>query len=320
MIFPADTLPVPPRFTGNAVRIVLSFLVVAGLLAIAYFAIAVRVMAQRSAARTGANVVLADSGGPAAVDDVLVPWPRFPGCMATAPGSMMINGVRTISEEWEITASAVEVIDFLKEQMCARGWADCTEESYGLRPELRSVGGARDGLQNENYVNAYSRTIDSCLAMRDSKRFMQATLEPGTAKGRIRVSLFSAETSSFDKFAGNLALSLGGVGTDGSRATTAEFNERSGGLTYDTRLVNSELDPDAAVGGMMEQLTADRWKTVLLCGPGGDSEGGRWALFRKGSEYAYLTVAAEEDGNGSSAILTKVTGGAATSGSGAGLQ
>ncbi len=292
------------RFARVAVRLLLSLLVIAGILAVVYLAFALRAMVARGPARVSGNVQQGGSGDRSPAEDCAIPWPRFPGCQATEPSEMTINGVRTVSEEWEICAGGAEVLSFLKEQMGARGWVDCTEAIYGLDPE--SVGRTATGLQDKDYIETYEQTIDSCLAMRDRTRFMQATLEPGTARGWIRASLFMAETPSYDIFSRDLAMSLGSVSEPGDSAGGASFVEESHGSTYDTRVLNSVMDTDALVDEFVKNLSSDSWRVVLVAPGDVDGRSARCALFQKDRNYAYLTVTAGEGGGGSSAVLTTV--------------
>lgn len=295
------------RFAGRAIRVLLSFMVVAGLLAVVYLAAVARAMMERSSDSARANVTIAGNSQPDASAEAEVPWPRFPGCQVSAPSAMTINGVLTIGEVWETTASAAEILDFLRDQMEARGWVDCTEETYGLNPEFRSHGDGRKGLLNEDYVKVYAATIDSCLVLRDRSRFMQVSLEPGAERGRISVSLFAAETSSYEAFSQGLALSLGGVPTCGGRDNVAEFSEKGRGHTYSTRLVNSRQDRVTAASEMIEALKAENWQAVVVSLSQTGEQGSSLALFQRGNEYAYLTVTEAEDGKGSCSLLTEAT-------------
>ncbi|MEI6217369.1 MAG: hypothetical protein WCP86_00565 [bacterium] len=295
-----------PRFAGGAVRVILSFLVVAGVLTVVYLAAVVRVVIEKSYDITRENVAISGTRKPRSSGDVeKTPWPQFPGCQVSIPSAMMINGVRTIGEQWVTSASAAEILGFLKEQMEARGWVDFTEEAYGLNPEFRSQDG-RKGLLSEDYVKTYAATIDSCLVMRDRSRFMQVSLEPGEERGRIRASLFAAETPFYEAFSRGLALSLGGVSPFGIDSV-AEFSEKSSGHAYNTRLVNSRMDRAAAASEMIERLKAQKWMAVVVSLPQTEEQGNSLALFQRGDEYAYLTVMAAEDGNGSLALLTEAT-------------
>jgi len=287
--------------------VLLSFLVVAGLLTVVYLAAVARVVMARSSDSARENVAIAGAHTSGPSGDVPAPWPRFPGCQASGASAMTINGVRTIGEEWEVSASAAEILDFLRDQMEARGWVDCTEEMYGLNPEFRNQGDGRNGLLSEDYVKVYAATTDSCLVMRDRSRFMQVSLEPGAGRGRITVSLFAAETPSYEAFSQGLALSLGGVPLFGGRDRVAEFSETSGGQTYNTRLVNSRQNCTTVAGEMIERMKADKWQGVVMSLPQAGEQGSSVALFHRGDEYAYLTVTPADDGNGSCSLLTQAT-------------
>ncbi|MEI6810002.1 MAG: hypothetical protein WCN95_14890, partial [bacterium] len=224
-------------------RLIISLLVIAGLLTVVYLAVIARVMMVKSAGLAGENAAIAGGrNSNRSTEDVDTPWPHFPGCQPSSPIAMTINGIRTVGEEWNTSASAAEILDFLKEQMTARGWHDVTEEQYGLKPVFRADGDVRSGLQNEDYVRAYSETVESCLVMRDRSRFMQVSLEPGEERGRIKVSLFVAETHSYEAFSQGLASSLGSGSFAVKGDRVAEFSEKSAGNSYNTRMISSGQD------------------------------------------------------------------------------
>lgn len=306
---PAIGPPARPGFGGQAIRLVLSFFIVAGMLTIVYLAVIARVFMEKSSGLARENVVLAGDRGSShgGWEEVEAPWPRYPGCRPSAPRAMTINGVRTTSEDWDTSSSAAEVLGFLKEQMEARGWHDCTEEAYGLQPERRPTGEEQKGLQNQDYISVYSATVDSCLVMRDRSRFMQVSLEPGDGRGRIRVSLFAAETPTYEEFSQRLAWSLGGGPGRAGGDRVAEFSERSGLNSYNTRMISSDLDPEPAARGMIEEMRAGKWQTVAMSMQLGRDGECCWAVLQRGRQYAYLAVAAGDGGHGSSAMITEAT-------------
>lgn len=305
---PGNIAPLPGRFAGRVVRLILSLLVVAGLLTVVYLAVIARVMMAKSAGLARENVAIAGGRNSNRItEDVDTPWPHFPGCQPSSPSAMTINGIRTVGEEWNTSASAAEILDFLKEQMSVRGWLDVTEERYGLKPDFRAQGEGRNGLQNEDYIKAYAATVESCLVMRNRSRFMQVSLEPGEEKGRIRVSLFVAETSSYEAFSQGLASSLGSSSFFVKGDRIAEFSEKSYGSSYNTRMINSGQDSETAAREMIAKLKVDKWQTVAVSIPQTGESEKCWAVFQRGNRYAYLVVNAAEEGRGSSSVLTEVT-------------
>ena len=138
-------------------------------------------------------------------------WPHFPGSDNAIVHQMRINGVETISEDWQTTALACDVVAYYRGQMLARGWRETTEENFQLQPESRSAGIGKNGVQNPEYLKKYESIMNSSLVLNRGEWCIQVVAvasEKGVKHTDVRV--FAADTP----YINDLGLSLVSGGMD----------------------------------------------------------------------------------------------------------
>jgi len=295
-------------FAGRAARVLFTLLVLAGVMVLLKGMSTIKDVMGRNAGDAGKNTAMSAARNHVLNRKVASFFPRFPGCTVSQSRAMELNGVETISEEWETTASSAEILDFLKAQLGARGWVDTTEDSFGLSPELRGAGDGGNSLQDPKYLKIYAETIESCLVMQNGSWCMQATLQHGrTASGRIALVLFAAKTPSFSLFAEQLALSIAQPDEPGQKDGVMEVSERSGSNLFHTRVINSRNSPDSAMLEIAGMLADERWSSVFVSAKQDGAVESQYTLLRRGEQFAYLTVSPSENGRGSHAVFTEVS-------------
>jgi hypothetical protein len=234
-------------------------------------------------------------------------WPHFPGGGEGVFHRMKINGVDTISEDWQTGAPAADVIGYYREQMLARGWRDATEEDYQLQPETRGPGIGINGLQNPDYVQNYGAMMESSVILNRGQWSLQVMAVPGE-KGirQTNVRVFAAETPSIKDFylsVGAGAFENGGAGApDGAIDTVQE----SGGQRCHTTVAVRNEEPRRVFSDMLRTYEENKWKYTIFH-PVQQGRTGYYALLVKGESYAALSVRALAEGASSSVTLTEVS-------------
>ena len=234
-------------------------------------------------------------------------WPHFPGSLGSAVHRMAINGVDTISEDWQTSAAGANVIAYYRDQMLARGWQDETEEHLKLQPNNRSDGLANSGLQNPEYVKKYGSLMDSSLIMYRapwSLQVMAAPSEQGIRQTSVRI--FAATTTSIEDFClsiGEEAFKVDGLGrADGSIDTVQE----SGGQRCHTTIAMKNEEPVRLFNEKLKEYHDKDWR-VMVFNPTQQRPSVYCAWFVKGRSYAAMSVKAMPQNHGSTVTLTEVT-------------
>lgn len=234
-------------------------------------------------------------------------WPQFPGSARSTVHRMTLNGVATISEDWQTSAAAVDVIAYYKEQMLARGWREVTEETYQLQPESRGAGMDNHGLQNPKYVEKYVAMMNTSLVLNRapwSLQILTAPSEKGIRQTAVRV--FAAATPSIKEFClsiGEEAFKADNVGSANGAIDTVQ---ESGGQRCHTTLAIKNEEPGQIFNEMLKEYHGKNWRCLTFH----SASQGRPSYFAwlvNGQSYAALSVRALPKGNSSSVTFTEVT-------------
>jgi hypothetical protein len=219
-------------------------------------------------------------------------WPEFPRDDGTVRHSAEINGVQTITEQWNTRASSAEVLSYYREQMQARGWQDVTEETYGLQPELREAGTTEDGLQNPRYIESYREVMNSNLEMRKGDWSIHVSAESSPDReDLLSVKIYAAATPSIKSLWDNMASTLTATGSDGNQAKPFEAVQHAGGQRYHTTISNKAQSPGQAYQDAVADLRAKGWIPMLTIPPTADRPA-QVAWMARGGQYAILVVRA----------------------------
>jgi len=237
-----------------------------------------------------------------------LPWPHFPRNTDASVYEMTLNGVRIISETWGTGAPAQDVLAYYREQMSARDWADVTEETYDLKPELHDLGSDGEGLQDPLYLENYRRIMESSLVLSRGTWTLQIGIQPaGTVPGQNEVKLLAAETPSIRGFSIDLAAAFVKGGEPGEEAgRPVDIVDQRGGERYHTSIATVDEAPARAFQEALAGLGTKGWQRVVLLN-GLQAKSGYFTWLVNGRDYASLSVKALADGGGSSVSLTEVT-------------
>jgi len=240
---------------------------------------------------------------PASSASVVHPfWPEFPRNSTEKLQSAVINGVQILTEEWESSAAASDILSFYHEQMIARGWQDVTEDAYGIQPESHE---AANASQDERYVSNYRKIMDSKLVVTRGDWSMHLSAEPDKVDFRkTAVKIYAAETSSIMDFFAGMESALAKNPRQSDHPLDAV--QQSGGERYHTTIVAKNETPAQAFQEALAKVGTQGWRPVMLL-PKQQTQSGYFAWLVRGKDYAALSVKASPQGQGSSVTLTEVT-------------
>jgi len=239
---------------------------------------------------------------------VQTPWPHFPRSAPSNARRSTINGVDVVSEDWECLASPLAVLGYYREQMLARGWRDVTEETYGLRPELRNLRDDGASLQDSRYLETYRSVMDSKLVLSRGDWSMHVMTEPAkTLNNGISVRLYAASTPSVADYAGKLlsAVSPGDEKPD-KASRSLDAVQHSGGNRYHTTITPKSQPPTEAFQEALNRLRAQDWQ-LALTSPAQPTRGVHFAWLVRGQEYAVVSAKAAPTGEGAVVSVIEVT-------------
>ncbi len=239
---------------------------------------------------------------PAASTSVVHPfWPEFPRNSTEKLQSAVINGVQILTEEWESSAAASDILLYYREQMIARGWQDVTEETYSLQPELL---GTTNGLQDERYIANFRTIMDSKLMLKRGQWSLHISTEPAKGFGQITVKFYAAATPSIENFF--MGMSSGLVPNKGADGKPIDVVQENGSDHYHTTIVTKSGTPTQAFQEALAKVGTQGWRPVLFL-PKQQTQSGYFAWLVRGKDYAALSVRALPQGKSSSVTLTEVT-------------
>lgn len=234
-------------------------------------------------------------------------WPRFPGSTPSRPHTMTIEGITVTTENWESTASAVEIVDYFRRQMTARGWLDVTEESFGIAPERRRLAGGDKSLQDPEYVELYRDTIESRLVMTRGDWSFRMDIEPGSVQWNRAARITGASTPRIEQFSEEVvaAMSGDGAGADSEGSVTA--SEQIGSSLFDTTITRDPREPAGAFAVRLTELQRDNWRAMFVSSGRGRGTSEHFALLERDGKHGYLIVSPLAEGTGASVLFTQVT-------------
>jgi hypothetical protein len=211
-----------------------------------------------------------------------------------------------ISQAWETTAPAKDVIAYYREQMTARGWQDVTEETYKFQPELRYPGIGKNSLQDQRYLKEYSETLDSNLVLRRGDWSIQVTTARNEGKlAQTAVRIFAAATPSIEDFVATLTSDFASGSDTAQRGRPLEMEQESGGQRYHTTIVAKAAPLAEAFEEKLAALSSQHWQPVTVP-PRPGARPGYFAWLVRGGQYAILSVTALPQGAGSSVTFMEV--------------
>jgi hypothetical protein len=232
-------------------------------------------------------------------------WPEFPHTGGRNTQGVVINGVATLTEDWETEASAAEVLSYYRDQMTARGWKDTTEETYGLQPEALDMGAIESGPRGQEFATDYARIMDSTLVFSRQGRTVQISAQPAQKNaGGTLVKIFAAETSSIRDFFNGMETAF--VPNAGQARRPMDAVQHDAGATYHTTIVTSDEPPARAFEEKLATLVSQRWQRATIPSKPGTRPGfSAWLM--RGSQYAILSASPSSQGGGSSVTFMEVT-------------
>lgn len=235
-------------------------------------------------------------------------WPHLPGCFNKVAHQMTINGVDTVSEDWQISLPRADVISYYREQMEARGWRDTTEEDCKLQPESRNVGLGNDGVQNPGFVEKYASTMDSTLILKRSPWSIQILAVPSD-KGSIHqtsVRMFAAATPSIKEFCLSIGAEAFKASNSGSLDGSIDTVQESSGQRCYTKIAVKKEAADVLFNQILKEYHDKDWHSMILRS-GQPGQPGYFAWLMKGKAYAALAVKPLPTGKNSSITITEIT-------------
>jgi hypothetical protein len=219
-----------------------------------------------------------------------VHWPKYPGARGHPVTGMSLNGVPTLCEDWEATASAQDILDYYRGQMAARGWSDVTD-TYLIRADGNEA--AWDRLEYPEAMEEYVAKMDNTLTLRREDWTLHLVAGPGSRPWKSAVRILAAQT--LDIQAVMQTLREGG-------AFVAEENLADG--TYRTTLVRSRLDATAAIDARMKEMGVSQWRriesprlsprTMVAMGSTPDESARVYAVARDGRDPNTLDIVTTE--------------------------
>jgi len=227
---------------------------------------------------------------PATSSPVEVFWPAFLRSSPRNARQCVMNGISVLNEDWQCPSTSLDVLDYYRSQMTARGWQDVTEETYGLSPELTA-----GKVQDAKYVENYRKVTSTNLVLRRHSWTMHVIAEPlpGPMPQTV-VKVVAAETASI----ADLALP--------QTERQLDVVERKGNEQYHTTLQHSPSPLDEAFQQALADQQARGWQ-LMLSVPARPGQTQRFAWLAKGSQYAALVARPSPDQQGSAVLLTEVT-------------
>jgi hypothetical protein len=228
-------------------------------------------------------------------------WPEFPHSDAGDFQSAVINGVQTMTDQWQCNASSDEVLSYYRDQMAGRGWQDVTKETYSLQPELL---GTTNGLQNERYIANFRNIMDSKLMLKRGQWSLHISTEPAKGFGQITVKFYAASTPSTGNFFQQMASSV--VGNKGQAGRPLDVVQENGSEHYHTTIATKSESPAQAFQAALTDLGSQGWRLALFL-PKQQTQSGHFAWLVRGNQYAVLSVTALPQGAGSSVTFMEVS-------------
>jgi hypothetical protein len=234
-------------------------------------------------------------------------WPQFPGADGSRLDRMTINGVETIGQEWQTSASPSDVIEYYREQMVARGWQDATEAATNLQPEQRGPGTGVFGVQNSKFVSDYIQITGTSLVLTRGNWSLQVDVVPSeTGIRQSDVRMLAAATPDLETF----LLSIGESAFDPEplrpgTGTVDTVVERNGQRCHSILAVRND-DPGRVFADMVQSYRDRSWSCVQTFPANGERDS-YFALLTHGRSYAALSVRPLAEGSKAAIAVTEMS-------------
>jgi hypothetical protein len=227
-------------------------------------------------------------------------WPEFPH---TDPGyfqTLVVNGIRVMTEEWDCENSPGEILSYYRDQMTARGWQDITEQAYNLQPNSQSTA---VNLQSEKYIAVYRQIMDSTLVFSHDGWSLRVSTAPSQKNiGKMTVKFFAAMTPYTGSSFPQTPFDLGNKQSD----KPLDILQDSATEHYHTTIATKNEPVDTAFQEKFAELSSQGWQTVISL-PKKQTPFGYFIWLVRGKQYAALSVAAMPQGQGTTVTFTEVT-------------
>ena len=231
-------------------------------------------------------------------------WPEFPHSDAGNLQSTVINGVQTITEEWQCNASPEEVLSYYRDQMTARGWQDATEKTYNSDSQLSGLGALENLPEGQESLKKYRAAVNSNLMLTKDEWSLRISTEPANGLGQIAVKFCAAATPSMENFF--MGMSSGLAANKGADGKPIDVVQENGSEHHHTTIVTKAETPAQAIQEALAKLVAQGWRPVMAL-PKEKTPSGYFIWLERGKQYAALSVNASPGGKSSSVTFTEVT-------------
>ena len=231
-------------------------------------------------------------------------WPEFPHSDAGNLESTVINGVQTITEEWQCNASPGDVLSYYRDQMTARGWQDATEKTYGGESRLSELGAVENLPEGQESLKKFRAALDSNLTLKKGDWSLHLSIEPANGLGQITVKFYAVATPSLENFF--MGLSSGLVANKRTDGKPMDVVQESGNEHYHTTIAAKSESPAQAFQEALTKLVAQGWRPVMAL-PKEKTPSGYFVWLARGKQYAALSVNASPESKSSSVTFTEVT-------------
>ncbi len=287
---------------GVVVKVALSGAALAAFVAIIQYAQAVLFPA---ASRSPVSMPSPVTSGRPVGNDARRLWPVFPGARPSGLHEMTFSGARLVSETWDLTGSTEALLEYMLDQMTARGWAVVPEESVDWRTTALEQNPGADAERREIAALVDDTMIPMLSLARGAWRF-SISVGPGDRPWNRRAKLLCVETASIRDLGHDLAEMA-----ESARAREEEnvvhAEERIGSEIFHSQMIKSPVEAGAFLESKVRELEQDDWRASVVTTPEPGVQRQLFALLQRGDETTYLIVSPGERGRGSSAVLTKVT-------------
>jgi hypothetical protein len=231
-------------------------------------------------------------------------WPEFPHGVAGNLQSTVINGVQTMTEEWQCNASPEEVLSYYRDQMPARGWQDATEKTYGSDFQLSELGAIENLPQGQETLKKYRAAVDSNLMLKKGEWSLRISTEPANDPRQITVKFCAAASPSMENFF--MGMSSGLVAKKGANGKPMDVVQENGSGRNHTTIATKNETPAQAFQEALAKYVAQGWRPVMML-PKERTPSGYFAWLVRGKQYAALSVNISPQAQSTSVTFTEVT-------------
>ena len=232
-------------------------------------------------------------------------WPVFPGARPSGLHEMTFSGARLVSETWDLTGSTEAVLEYMLDQMTARGWDAVPEESVDWRTTAMEQNPNADAERQEMAALVDDTMIPMLSLARGAWRF-SISVGPGERPWTRRAKLLCVETASIRDLGQDL-VEMAESAREREEENVVHAEERIGDEIFHSQMIESPVEAGAFLEAKVRELEQDDWRASVVTTPEPGEQKQLFALLQRGDETTYLVVSPDERKRGSSAILTKVT-------------